>query len=68
MERGLSFFVLTLLAIEFLDEFVFGAQETAWPLIRTDLGLSYAQVGMLLGLPGVVGNLVEPVIGILGDV
>jgi FSR family fosmidomycin resistance protein-like MFS transporter len=68
MERGLSVFVLTLLAIEFLDEFVFGAQETAWPLIRTDLGLSYAQVGMLLGLPGLVGNLVEPVIGILGDV
>ena len=68
MERGLSVFVLTLLAIEFLDELVFGAQETAWPLIRTDLGLSYAQVGMLLGLPGVVGNLVEPVIGILGDV
>jgi FSR family fosmidomycin resistance protein-like MFS transporter len=68
IKRGFSVFVLTLLAIEFLDEFIFGAQETAWPLIRTDLGLSYAQVGMLLGLPGVVGNLVEPVIGILGDV
>lgn len=31
---------LSLLAIEFLDEFVFGAREAAWPLIRTDLGLS----------------------------
>jgi FSR family fosmidomycin resistance protein-like MFS transporter len=59
---------LTLLLIEFLDEFVFGAREAAWPLIRTDLGLSYAQVGLLLSLPNVVGNLVEPVIGILGDV
>jgi len=29
--------VLTLLAIEFLDEFVFGAREAAWPLIRDDL-------------------------------
>ena len=59
---------LTLLFIEFLDEFVFGAQEAAWPLIRTDLGLSYAQVGLLLGVPNVIGNLIEPVIGILGDV
>jgi len=40
--------VLTVLAIEFLDEFVFGAREAAWPLIRSDLGLSYAQVGLLL--------------------
>jgi FSR family fosmidomycin resistance protein-like MFS transporter len=61
-------FTLTLLLIEFLDEFVFGAREAAWPLIRTDLGLSYAQVGLLLGVPNIVGNLVEPVIGILGDV
>ena len=68
VKRGCSVFVLTLLAIEFLDEFVFGAQEAAWPLIRNDLGLSYAQVGMLLGLPGVVGSLIEPFIGILGDV
>jgi FSR family fosmidomycin resistance protein-like MFS transporter len=60
--------VLTLLAIEFLDEFVFGAREAAWPLIRADLGLSYAQIGILLGVPNVIGNLVEPFIGILGDV
>jgi len=60
--------VLTLLAIEFLDEFVFGTREAAWPLIRADLGLSYAQIGMLLGLPNVIGNLVEPALGILGDV
>jgi FSR family fosmidomycin resistance protein-like MFS transporter len=59
---------LTLLLIEFLDEFVYGAREAAWPLIRTDLGLSYAQVGVLLGLPNVIGNLVEPCLGILGDV
>jgi FSR family fosmidomycin resistance protein-like MFS transporter len=59
---------VVLLLIEFLDEFVFGAREAAWPLIRTDLGLSYAQVGLLLGLPNVVGNMIEPMIGILGDV
>ena len=66
--RSAAALVATLLLVEFLDEFVFGAREAAWPLIRTDLGLSYAQVGLLLGLPNVVGNLIEPVIGILGDV
>ena len=66
--RRLSAFVLTLLAIEFLDEFVFGAREAAWPLIRNDLGLTYAQVGILLGVPSVVASLIEPWLGILGDV
>jgi FSR family fosmidomycin resistance protein-like MFS transporter len=66
--RRTAFVAVTLLLIEFLDEFVFGAGEAAWPLIRTDLGLSYAQVGLLLGLPNIVGNMIEPVIGILGDV
>ena len=66
--RSAAAFTFTLLAIEFLDEFVFGAREAAWPLIRTDLGLSYAQVGLLLGLPGLVSSLVEPFLGILGDI
>jgi FSR family fosmidomycin resistance protein-like MFS transporter len=63
----LGLFVLVLLLIEFLDEFVYGAREAAWPMIRTDLGLSYAQIGMLLGVPGIVSSLVEPFLGILGD-
>jgi len=66
--RNTAVFTLTLLAIEFLDEFVFGAREAAWPLIRADLGLSYAHVGLLLSLPSVVSSLVEPFLGILGDV
>lgn len=65
--RG-TFFVLTLLVIEFLDEFIYGAREAAWPLIRDDLGLSYAQIGLLLGIPNVVGNFLEPFLAILGDV
>jgi FSR family fosmidomycin resistance protein-like MFS transporter len=66
--RHTAVFTLTLLAIEFLDEFVFGAREAAWPLIRTDLGLGYAQVGLLLGLPSLVSSVVEPFLGILGDI
>jgi FSR family fosmidomycin resistance protein-like MFS transporter len=66
--RGAGFLVMVLLAIEFLDEFVFGAQEAAWPLLRTDLNLSYSQVGLLLGVPSLVSSLVEPFLGILGDI
>ncbi len=61
-------FAFILLLIEFLDEFVFGAVGAAWPLIRTDLGLTYAQIGLLLSVPGVVSSIVEPFLGILGDV
>ncbi len=66
--RGPALFVLILLAIEFLDEFVFGAQESAWPLIRNDLNLTYFQIGLLLSVPGIIAALIEPVLGILGDV
>jgi FSR family fosmidomycin resistance protein-like MFS transporter len=60
-------FLLTLLAIEFLDEFVFGAREMAWPLIRDDLGLSYFQIGLLLTLPHLTASLIEPFLGIWAD-
>src|SRR5947209_7944321 len=66
--RNISVFAFTLLAIEFLDEFVFGVREAAWPLIRDDLRLDYGQVGVLLGLPNFIANFIEPFLGILGDV
>jgi FSR family fosmidomycin resistance protein-like MFS transporter len=56
------------LLIEFLDELVFGVEQAAWPLIRTDLRLDYVQIGLLLSLPGVVSAVIEPILGILGDV
>lgn len=56
------------LLIEFLDELVFGVGEVAWPLLRDDLNLTYTQIGLLLSLPGVVAALIEPFIGVLGDV
>jgi len=46
---------------------VFGAREASWPLIRHDLGLQYVQVGLLLSLPTIVSNVIEPVVGVLGD-
>jgi FSR family fosmidomycin resistance protein-like MFS transporter len=56
------------LLIEFLDELIFGVTGAAWPLIRTDLHLNYIQIGLALSLPGIIGNIIEPFLGILGDV
>ncbi|RMF81681.1 MAG: MFS transporter [Chloroflexi bacterium] len=60
--------IVVMLAVEFLDELIFGAREAAWPLIRTDLSLTYGQIGLILSVPMFVANFIEPVIGILGDV
>lgn len=56
------------LIIEFIDELIFGVTDAAWPLIRTDLGLNYIQIGLALSLPGVIASFIEPFLGILGDV
>jgi FSR family fosmidomycin resistance protein-like MFS transporter len=64
---GVLSLVALLLAIEFADELVFGVREAAWPLIRDDAGLDYAQVGLLIGLPNLASAVTEPLIGILGD-
>ncbi len=58
---------LIFLLIEYLDELVFSLQEAAWPLIRNDLVLNYIQIGVLLSLPGIIGNFIEPEIFILSD-
>jgi len=56
-----------LLAIELFDELVYGTIGAAWPLIRHDLALDYAQVGLLLAVPGFVGSALDPLIGAAGD-
>ncbi len=67
-QKRISVFALTLLAIEFIDEFFGGVHEAAWPLIRGDLGLTYIHIGLLHTIPGVLGNIIEPFIDILSDV
>jgi FSR family fosmidomycin resistance protein-like MFS transporter len=56
-----------LLSVELLDELVFGAREAAWPTIREDFDLSYAQIGVLLSVPFYSSAVLEPVFGVLGD-
>ncbi len=53
------------LAVELVDELVDGARGAALPLIRHDLALSYAQIGLLASVPLVVGSLLELPIGVL---
>lgn len=59
---------LIYLLIEFIDELVFGVTEAAWPFIQTELHLNYTQIGILLTVPGIFSTIVEPFLGILGDV
>jgi MFS transporter, FSR family, fosmidomycin resistance protein len=56
------------LSIELLNELVDGVRGAAWPLIRHELHLSYVQVGMLLTIPNTISSLIEPIVGILGDI
>lgn len=60
-------FLVAALAAELVDELVDGATGSAWPLVRADLGLSYAQIGLLLGLPAIFANVIEPLFGLMAD-
>jgi FSR family fosmidomycin resistance protein-like MFS transporter len=46
---------------------VYGTLGAAWPLVRDDLGLTYAEIGLALAIPGFVGSALDPLIGVLGD-
>lgn len=67
-KRRVFTLVFLFLLIEFLDEFVFGMSEAAWPLIREEFALTYVQIGLIQTIPRWVGNIAEPLLGILGDV
>jgi FSR family fosmidomycin resistance protein-like MFS transporter len=46
---------------------VYGTLGAAWPLVRDDLGLTYAEIGLALAVPGFVGSALDPLVGVLGD-
>jgi len=56
-----------LLLIEFFDELAFTIEGAALPVLRSDLALSYTQIGLLLGAAAVSAGLIEPFIMLLGD-
>ena len=65
--RGVIPLTYLLLLIEFFDELNYGIGNAALPAIRADLGISYVQIGLLLGLPGIINAVIEPVLMLLGD-
>ncbi|HTP06968.1 MAG TPA: MFS transporter [Anaerolineae bacterium] len=65
--RGTLLFIVVLYGVELLDEFIYGLVGATLPTIKTELALTYTQVGLLFTLPGLIGVLGEPFIGLLGD-
>src|SRR4030067_605732 len=65
--RGVIPLTFLFLLVEYFDELNYGIENVALPAIRLDLGLSYVQIGMLLGLPGIINTLIEPALMLLGD-
>lgn len=57
--------LMAALAVEFADELFDGTKSAAMPLIRHDLSLSYAQVGLLSAVPLIVGGMIELPVGVL---
>ena len=65
--RGLLLFTAVLYGAELLDEFIYGLFGAVLPTIKTELALTYTQVGLLFTLPGLIGVIGEPFIGLLAD-
>ena len=65
--KGATSLTFLFMLIEFFDELNYGVGNAALPAIRTDLGMTYVQVGLLLGLPGIINTFIEPVLMLLGD-
>jgi FSR family fosmidomycin resistance protein-like MFS transporter len=65
--KGATSLTFLFMLIEFFDELNYGVGNAALPALRTDLGLSYVQVGLMLGLPGIINTFIEPILMLLGD-
>ncbi len=63
----LPLFLLALYGVELLDELIYGLHSAVVPYFKTDLALTYTQVGLLFTAPALVGVVCEPLVGLLGD-
>jgi FSR family fosmidomycin resistance protein-like MFS transporter len=61
------FAIIILYGVELLDEFIYGLQSAVLPHIKSDLALTYTQVGLLFSIPGFIGIISDPIVGLLAD-
>ncbi len=60
--------LIIILVIELIDELIGGAMDAAWPIIKQELNLSYSQIGICMGIPAIVGGLLDPFVSLYGDI
>ncbi len=59
--------VAVLYGVELLDELIYGLRGAVLPQIKSELALTYTEIGLLTTVPALVALLAEPIIGLLGD-
>lgn len=59
--------VAVLYGAELLDELIYGLQGAILPDLKSDLALTYTEVGLLFTVPGLISIIGEPMIGLIGD-
>src|SRR5260221_14441992 len=65
--RVTSLLRLTLLHMGLLDELITGFVVVGLPLLRDQLGLTYAQVGLLFSAGALSAMILEPIINLMSD-
>ena len=65
--RGTSLLRLILLHMGLLDELITGFVVVGLPLLRDQLGLTYAQVGLLFSAGALSAMILEPIINLMSD-
>ncbi|HEX6483497.1 MAG TPA: MFS transporter [Ktedonobacteraceae bacterium] len=65
--RQTSFLRLTLLNMGLLDELITGFPIVGLPLLRDQLGLTYAQVGLLFSAGALSSMILDPIINLVSD-
>src|SRR5438270_12489425 len=65
--RQTSLLRLTLLHMGLLDELITGFPIVGLPLLRDQLGLTYAQVGLLFSAGALSSMIIEPIINLISD-
>ncbi len=58
---------MTLLNTALLDELLTGFLVVGLPLVRDQLGLSYAQIGLLFSIGPLSGMILDPIVNLLSD-